>query len=74
MPVQPAACDPLDDPARLAFTRRLVAELSTSAPFDRLAGLTARLLRVETAQVVLFTDVAVAVGGFGHPTVQGPVN
>jgi GAF domain-containing protein len=72
VPVLTAGPDPLDDPARLAFTRRLVAELPGSAPFDRLAGLTARLLRVETAQVVLFTDVAVAVGGAGRPTVVGP--
>ncbi|WP_448614694.1 SpoIIE family protein phosphatase [Modestobacter sp. URMC 112] len=66
--------DPLLDPARLAFTRRLLAELPGSAPFDRLAGLTTRLLRVETAQVVLFTDVAVAVGGAGRPTVVGPAS
>ena len=73
-PSAPGAPDPLLDPARLAFTRRLLAELPGSAPFDRLAGLTARLLRVETAQVVLFTDVAVAVGAAGRPTVVGPAS
>lgn len=66
--------DPLDDPARLAFTRRLVAELPGSAPFDRLARLTTRLLDVQTAQVVLFTEVAVAVGAAGRPTVRGPAS
>jgi GAF domain-containing protein len=74
VPVPPAAPDPLDDPARLAFARRLVAELPGSAPFDRLAALTARLLRAETAQVVLYTDVAVAVGATGRPTVHGPAS
>ncbi|GAB3352326.1 SpoIIE family protein phosphatase [Modestobacter lapidis] len=74
MPVPCAERDPLDDPARLAVTRRLVAELPGSAPFDRLAGLAARLLRAETVQVVLYTDVAVAVGGVGRPTVRGPAS
>jgi PAS domain S-box-containing protein len=71
VPAPSAGPDPLHDPARLAFTRRLVAELPGRAPFDRLAGLTTRLLRAETAQVVIFTDVAVAVGGAGRPTVRG---
>jgi serine phosphatase RsbU (regulator of sigma subunit)/PAS domain-containing protein len=71
VPVPSAGADPLEDPVRLAFVRRLVAELSGSAPFDRLAALTVRLLRTETAQVVLYTDVAVAVGAAGRPTVTG---
>jgi PAS domain S-box-containing protein len=70
----PAPVDPLDEPARLSFTRRLVAELPGTAPFDRLAGLTARLLGTDAAQVVLFTDVGVAVGAAGRATVRGPAS
>jgi PAS domain S-box-containing protein len=70
-PSTPAGPDPLADPARVVVVRRLLVELPGSAPFDRLAHLATRLLAVPTAQVVLLTDVAVRVGGFGRPTVMG---
>ncbi|WP_369130458.1 SpoIIE family protein phosphatase [Modestobacter roseus] len=63
--------DPLTDPRRVDVARRLAAELTGTAPFDRLAGIATRLVGVPSAQVVLLTDVAVALGGAGRPIAVG---
>ncbi|MGY1841325.1 MULTISPECIES: SpoIIE family protein phosphatase [unclassified Modestobacter] len=63
--------DPLADPQRVAAARRLAAELTGTAPFDRLADIATRLVDVPSAQVVLLTDVAVALGGAGRPIAVG---
>ncbi|MGY1856529.1 SpoIIE family protein phosphatase [Modestobacter sp. SYSU DS0290] len=63
--------DPLTDPHRVAAARSLAAELTGTAPFDRLAGIATRLVDVPSAQVVLLTDVAVALGGAGWPIAVG---
>ncbi|MGY2078670.1 SpoIIE family protein phosphatase [Modestobacter sp. SYSU DS0657] len=63
--------DPLTDPQRVDAARRLAAELTGTAPFDRLTRIATRLVGVPSAQVVLLTDVAVAVGGAGRPIAVG---
>ncbi|MGY1750553.1 SpoIIE family protein phosphatase [Modestobacter sp. SYSU DS0511] len=63
--------DPLTDPQRVEAARRLAAELTGTAPFDRLTRIATRLVGVPSAQVVLLTDVAVALGGAGRPIAVG---
>ena len=66
--------DALLDPHRIAAARRLLAEASGPAAYDRLSNLAARLLGVGHAKVTLFTDQDTVVGGFGLPpgVVGGP--
>jgi PAS domain S-box-containing protein len=70
----PAEPDVLLDPHRIAAARRLIAEVSGPAAYDRLSSLAARLLGVGHAKVTLFTDQDTVVGGFGLPpgVVGGP--
>ncbi|SOC47882.1 PAS domain S-box-containing protein [Blastococcus aggregatus] len=64
----------LADPARIAVARRLLAEVSGTASYDRLSGLAARLVGAGHAKVTLFTDQDLVVGGHGLPpgVVGGP--
>ena len=66
--------DALLDPHRIAAARRLIAEVSGPAAYDRLSSLAARLLGVGHAKVTLFTDQDTVVGGHGLPpgVVGGP--
>ncbi len=64
----------LADPGRIAVARRLLAEVSGPAAYDRLSGLAARLVGAGHAKVTLFTDQDLVVGGHGLPpgVVGGP--
>jgi PAS domain S-box-containing protein len=66
--------DAIRDPHRIAAARRLLAEVSGPAAYDRLSSLAARLLGVGHAKVTIFTDQDTVVGGFGLPpgVVGGP--
>ncbi|SOE00225.1 SpoIIE family protein phosphatase [Blastococcus haudaquaticus] len=66
--------DALRDPHRIAAARRLLAEVSGPAAYDRLSNLAARLLGVGHAKVTIFTDQDTVVGGFGLPpgVIGGP--
>jgi PAS domain S-box-containing protein len=70
----PPEADALLDPHRIAAARRLIAEVSGPAAYDRLSSLAARLLGVGHAKVTLFTDQDTVVGGHGLPpgVVGGP--
>jgi PAS domain S-box-containing protein len=70
----PPEPDVLLDPHRIAAARRLIAEVSGPAAYDRLSSLAARLLGVGHAKVTLFTDQDTVVGGHGLPpgVVGGP--
>ncbi|WP_116449423.1 SpoIIE family protein phosphatase [Blastococcus litoris] len=72
-PVRPDP-DPLRDPHRIAAARRLLAEVSGPAAYDRLSALAARLAGVAHAKVTIFTDQDTVVGGFGLPpgVIGGP--
>ena len=76
--VHVSGSSPLDgvlaDPARIAVARRLLAEVSGPASYDRLSGLAARLVGAGHAKVTLFTDQDLVVGGYGLPpgVVGGP--
>jgi PAS domain S-box-containing protein len=69
-----AAADPLTDPHRVAAARRLLDEVTGHAAFDRLSALAARLVGAGHAEVTLFTDHDVVIGGHGLPAgvVGGP--
>src|SRR5919112_4515205 len=66
--------DALQDPHRIAAARRLLAEVSGPAAYDRLSNLAARLLGVGHAKVTIFTDQDTVVGGYGLPpgVIGGP--
>lgn len=70
----PPVADALTDPLRVAAARRLHAEVSGPAAYDRLSGLAARLVGAGHAKVTLFTDQDTVVGGYGLPpgVVGGP--
>lgn len=76
MPEPAAAAEPdaLRDPHRIAAARRLLAEVSGPAAYDRLSNLAARLLGVRHAKVTMFTDQDTVVGGSGLPpgVIGGP--
>ncbi|SDF62204.1 PAS domain S-box-containing protein [Blastococcus fimeti] len=71
---QPPPDGVLADPARIAVARRLLAEVSGPAAYDRLSGLAARLVGAGHAKITLFTDQDLVVGGHGLPpgVVGGP--
>jgi PAS domain S-box-containing protein len=71
--LEPTA-DPLRDQHRIAAARRLIAEVSGPAAYDRLSNLAARLLGVGHAKVTIFTDQDTVVGGYGLPpgVIGGP--
>jgi PAS domain S-box-containing protein len=74
-PYPPAPdADPLRDQHRIAAARRLIAEVSGPAAYDRLSNLAARLLGVGHAKVTIFTDQDTVVGGYGLPpgVIGGP--
>jgi GAF domain-containing protein len=59
--------DRLADPARLAAARRLLGDLPSSAAYDRLARLAARLVGAPMALVCLVTEQEVVLGSAGLP-------
>ncbi|MGY1805053.1 SpoIIE family protein phosphatase [Blastococcus sp. SYSU D00922] len=62
------------DPHRIAAARRLLAEVSGPAAYDRLSALAARLAGAGHAKVTIFTDQDTVVGGWGLPpgVIGGP--
>ena len=59
--------DRLVEPARLAAARRLLGDLTSTAAYDRLTRLAARLVGAPMALVCLLTDEEVVLGSHGLP-------